>query len=113
MADRRFDMMRRLARILDRANDFGIAAIVGILGFGRVHRVCDEEAVKRAVQNAVKWIVEENGYTNVPLEIDHECDARGSYHEILKLGQAHELILLGQGDRAPSPAGGRELRRRG
>jgi hypothetical protein len=68
MADRRFDMMRRLARILDRANDFGIAAIVGILGFGRVHRVCDEEAVKRAVQNAVKWIVEENGYTNVPLK---------------------------------------------
>src|SRR5215831_18859212 len=62
--------------------------------FGQDQRVRDEEAVKRAVQSTVKWIVEEQGYTNVLLEIDNECDVRAYHHEILKPGRVHELILL-------------------
>jgi len=90
----RADAMRRLARILDRADDLGMVAIVGIFYFGQDQRVRDEEAVKRAVQNTVKWIVEEQGYTNALLEIDNECDVRAYHHEILKQGRVHELILL-------------------
>src|SRR5262252_3727710 len=88
----RSDAMRRLARILDRADDLGMAAIVGIFYFGQDQRVQDEEAVKRAVQNTVKWIMEEQGYTNVLLEIDNECDVRAYHHQILKQGRVHELI---------------------
>ena len=88
------DAMRRLTRILDRADDLGIAAIVGIFYFGQDQRIRDEEAVKRAVQNTVQWIVEEQGYTNVLLEIDNECDVLAYHHEILKQGRVHELILL-------------------
>ena len=90
----RADALRRLARILDRADDLGMAAILGIFYFGQDQRVRDEEAVKRAVQNTVKWIVEEQGYTNTLLEIDNECDVRAYHHEILKQGRVHELILL-------------------
>jgi hypothetical protein len=90
----RADAMGRLARILDRADDLGMVAIVGIFYFGQDQRVRDEEAVKRAVLNTVKWIVEEQGYTNVLLEIDNECDVRAYHHEILKPGRVHELILL-------------------
>ena len=90
----RADAMRRLALILDRADDLGMAAIVGIFYFGQDQRVRDEEAVKRAIQNTVKWIVEERGYTNVLLEIDNECDVRAYHHEILKQDRVYELILL-------------------
>ena len=90
----RADAMRRLAKILDRADDLGMAAIVGIFYFGQDQRVRDEEAVKRAVKNTVTWIVEEQRYTNVLLEIDNECDSRGYDHEILKPGRVHESILL-------------------
>ena len=90
----RVGAMQRLARILDRADDLGMAAIVGIFYFGQDQRVRDEEAIRRAVQNTVKWIVEENGYGNVLLEIDNECDVHAYDHEILKPGRVHELILL-------------------
>jgi hypothetical protein len=90
----RMEAMRRLARILDRADGLGMTAIVGIFYFGQDQRVRDEEAIKRAVQKTVKWIVEEKGYTNVLLEIDNECDVRAYDHEILKPGRVHELILL-------------------
>ena len=90
----RADSMRRLERILDRADDLGMAVIVGMFYFGQDQRVHDEEAVKRAVQNTVKWIAEAKGYTNVLLEIDNECDVRAYDHKILKPGRVHELILL-------------------
>ena len=89
----RSDAMQRLARILDQADSLGMVAIVGIFYFGQDQRVHDEEGVKHAVQNTVKWIVEQ-GYTNVLLEIDNECNIRGYHHEILKQGRVHELIVL-------------------
>jgi hypothetical protein len=90
----RADAMRRLARILDRADDLGMAAIVGVFYFGQDQRVRDEGAIKFAIQNTVKWIVDEQGYTNVLLEIDNECDVPAYHHEILKQNRVHELMLL-------------------
>lgn len=90
--DLRPAFMARLARILDRARDLGMVAIVGIYYFGQDERLRDEQAVVRGVDNVVDWILE-RGYRNVLLEIDNECDVRAYDHDILKPDRIHELIL--------------------
>jgi len=90
----RLDAMARLAQIIDRADELGMVAIVGIFYFGQDQRVGDEAAVKRAVENTVNWIVQEKGYTNVLLEVDNECNIKSYDHAILKEGRVHELIEL-------------------
>jgi len=92
----RRDSMRRLARILDRADELGMAPIVGLFYFGQDHRVRDEQAVKRAVENAAHWILS-RGYRNVLLEIDNECNVKAYHHEILKPVRVSELIRVARG----------------
>ena len=50
--------MSRLARILDRADELGMVAIVGCFYFGQDQRVKDEAAVKRAVDNTTNWLLD-------------------------------------------------------
>ena len=50
--------MERLKRILDRADELGMVAIVGYFYFGQDQRVKDEAAVQRAVLNATNWLLE-------------------------------------------------------
>ena len=88
------DAMARMAQIIERADELGMVAIVGIFYFGQDQRVRDEAAVKRAVENTVNWIVKEKGYTNVLLEVDNECNIKAYDHAILKEGRVHELIDL-------------------
>src|SRR5688572_29464060 len=83
--------MARLKRILDKADDLGMAVILGIFYFGQDERVKDEAAVKAAVDNTVDWVFS-NGYRNVLLEIDNECNVNKYDHEILKPARVHELI---------------------
>ena len=83
--------MKRLAAILDRANELGMVAIVGCFYFGQDQRVRDEAAVKRAVVNVAEWLLQRD-YRNVLLEIDNETDVKAYDHEILKPGRVHELI---------------------
>ena len=85
--------MRRLARILDRADELGMVAIVGYFYFGQDERVKDEAAVKRAVVNATTWLLERD-YANVLVEIDNECDVKAYDHAILRPDRVHELIAL-------------------
>jgi hypothetical protein len=85
--------MDRLERILDRADALGMAPIVGVFYFGQDERVKDETAVKRAVENAVQWLLGK-GYTNVLLEIDNECNVAHYEHDILKPPRVHELIEM-------------------
>jgi len=47
----RKEYMARLEMILDKADELGMVAIVGIFYFGQDQRLKDEEAVKRAVDN--------------------------------------------------------------
>jgi hypothetical protein len=89
------DYMARLARILDRADQLGMAPIVGIFYFGQDQRVTDEAVVKRATENAVRWILG-RGYRNVLLEIDNECNVPAYDHDILKPPRVHELIRMAQ-----------------
>lgn len=90
----REDYMRRLERIIDRADELGMVIMLGIFYFGQDQRLEDEQAVQRAVVHTVDWIVEK-GYTNVLLEIANECNVRYD-HPIIQPDRVHELIELAQ-----------------
>jgi len=74
--------MDRLARVLDRADQLGMVAIVGYFYFGQDQRVKDEAAVRRAVTNATNWLLD-SGHRNILVEIDNECNVSAYDHEIL------------------------------
>ena len=89
------DYMARLERILDRADELGMVAIVSYFYFGQDQRLQDEAAVKRAVQNVTNWLLDRD-YRNVLVEVNNECGL--SYdHEILNPQRVHELIELVKG----------------
>lgn len=90
------DYLKRLERILDRADELGLVAIIGYFYFGQDEHVADEAAVKRGVVTATKWLLE-RGYRNVLVEIDNECDVETYDHEILKCGRVAELVTLAKG----------------
>jgi hypothetical protein len=83
----------RLTRILDKADELGMVAIVGVFYFGQDQRVRDEAAVKRAVSETVDWLLS-RGYRNVLLEVNNECDVAAYDHEILKPARVHELVEM-------------------
>jgi hypothetical protein len=86
----RADYMKRLERIIDRADELGMAVILGYFYFGQDERLRDEAAVIRATDSATKWIFD-RGYRNVLVEINNECNVRYD-HAILKPDRVHELI---------------------
>jgi hypothetical protein len=92
------DYLRRLTKVLDRADELGMVAIVGIFYFGQDQRVRHEAAVKRAVVNTAEWLLDRD-YRNVLVEVDNECNVKAYDHEILKPGRVHELIDLVKGAR--------------
>jgi hypothetical protein len=89
------DYMRRLERILDKADELGMVPIVGIFYFGQDQRLADEAAVIRGVENVVEWVLQ-HGYRNVMIEINNECNVRYD-HAILQPDRVHELIRRAQG----------------
>ncbi len=90
----RGDYMARLERILDEADALGMAVILGIYYFGQDHRLEDEAAVIRGVENTAHWVLE-RGYGNVLLEINNECNVNYT-HAILQPPRVHELITRAQ-----------------
>lgn len=86
----RSDYLKRLERILDRADELGMVVILGYFYFGQDERLQDEAAVLRATDNATRWIFD-RGYRNVIIEINNECNVRYD-HAILKPERVHELI---------------------
>src|SRR5258705_5932246 len=86
----RADYMRRLERILDRADQLGMAVILGYFYFGQDERLTNEAAVVRATDNATQWLFD-RGYRNVLVEINNECNVRYD-HQILPPRRVHELI---------------------
>jgi len=84
--------MRRLKRILDRADELGMVVLLGLYYFGQDERVRDEAAVCRGVDEAVGWVLD-SGYENVIVEINNECDVPRYEHEILRPHRVHELIV--------------------
>jgi len=84
--------MARLKRILDRANQLGMVAIVGYFYFGQDRRLRDEAAVRAAVLNVTRWLLDRD-YRNVLVEVNNECNVR-YHHDILKPPRVHEMIEL-------------------
>lgn len=91
----RSDYFSRLERILDRADELGMVAIVGYFYFGQDQRLRDEAAVVRATKEATNWLLEK-GYRNLLIEIANECDNRAYDQPIIKADRIHELIKLAQ-----------------
>ncbi len=82
--------MARLKKILNRADELGMVAIVGYFYFGQDERLADETAVENAVDNATDWILDK-GYANVLIEVNNECNVR-YHHAILQPNRVDELI---------------------
>ncbi len=62
------DHVRRLEQILDKADQLGMAVILGYFYFGQDQRLTNEAAVIRASDNATQWLFD-HGYRNVLVEI--------------------------------------------
>ncbi|MCX7047191.1 MAG: hypothetical protein NTX50_17095 [Candidatus Sumerlaeota bacterium] len=88
--DLRPEYMARLERILDKSDELGMAAILGIFYFGQDQRLKDEAAVLKAVDEAMDWVFV-RGYRNVLIEVNNECNVKYD-HAILKPDRVHELI---------------------
>ena len=102
----RADYLNRLEQILDRADNLGMAPILGFFYFGQEPRLRDERAVVQAAEQITDWVLA-HGYTNVMIEIANECD-NPHYHAIIRPSRAPELIRLVQqrsAGRVSSPAG--------
>lgn len=82
--------LARLERILNRADELGMAVILGYFYFGQDERLKDEPAVIRAVDEATHWVLD-RGYRNVLIEVNNECNVRYD-HDILKPDRVVELI---------------------
>jgi hypothetical protein len=89
----RVEYLDRLERILDRADELGMAPIVGYFYFGQDQRLDDDAAVRRAVREATTWLLQK-GYRNVLVEIANECDNRKYEQALIKAPRVHELIEL-------------------
>ena len=86
----REDYMLRLERILNRADELGMVAILGLFYNDQEDLIEDEAAVLRAVDNTIDWLFEKN-YRNVIIEINNECNLKYS-HKILRPERVHEVI---------------------
>jgi len=92
----RADYLKRLERILDRADQLGMVVIVGYFYFGQDQHVKDEAAIRRAVVNATNWLLDHD-YRNVLVEVNNETNVKAYDHEILKPARIHELIDVVKG----------------
>ncbi len=87
----RKDYVKRLERILDRADELHMVVILGYFYFGQDQNLADEKAILNAVDNATDWILKK-GYRHVLIEVDNECNIDKYDHEILKSKRVSELI---------------------
>ncbi|MGL4422275.1 MAG: hypothetical protein ACRCZF_16515 [Gemmataceae bacterium] len=83
--------LARLAKVLDKADELGMVAILGLYYFGQDERVKDEAAVIAGVDATVDWLIAKK-YTNVLIEVNNECDVKSYDHAILKPARVQELI---------------------
>ena len=88
----RADYMSRLERILDRADELGMVAIVGFFYQAQERQMDGADSVIRAADAAIDWLIAK-GYTNVLVEVANEADNAGFKYDVVKpAGRAVELI---------------------
>ena len=81
----------RMNKVLKRADELGMVVILGVFYFGQDQRLRDEEAVGRALDATVTWVLD-GGYAHVLLEVNNECNVKRYDHDILKPDRVSELI---------------------
>ncbi|SKB09064.1 hypothetical protein SAMN02745166_05086 [Prosthecobacter debontii] len=83
--------LARIGRVIEKADELGMAVILGYFYFGQDERVKDEAAVIRAVEAVTRWILDQ-GWQHVLVEINNEANIKKYDHAILKADRVHELI---------------------
>jgi hypothetical protein len=73
LGDLRPDYLARLRLVLDRADELGMAPIVGLFYWGQDQLLADENAVLRGCDRTIDWLLD-NGYRNVLIEINNQAD---------------------------------------
>lgn len=89
----------RMQRIIGRADELGMAVILGYFYFGQDQRLADEAAVLRAVDHTTRWVLD-HGWRHVLVEVNNECDINYD-HAILQPARVPELIRRIQGMTSP------------
>jgi hypothetical protein len=84
--------LKRLEKILDRADELKMVPILGLFYFGQDQHLADEKAVINAVNNVIDWLHEKK-YRNILIEINNECNIQYD-HKILQPDRVHELIEM-------------------
>jgi hypothetical protein len=82
--------LARLEPVIQKADELGMAVILGYFYFGQDQRLKSEAAVIRAVDEATNWVLSK-GWRHVLIEINNECNVRYD-HDILKPARVHELV---------------------
>ena len=85
--------MKRLDKILKKADELQMVVFLGIFYFGQDQNLNDEKAIIAATNNLVDWLFEKE-YRNVIIEINNETNPKSYDHEILKPERVHELVKL-------------------
>jgi hypothetical protein len=82
--------LKRLEKILKKADKLGMVVILGYFYFGQDQLLTNEKAVINATDNITNWLLSKK-YKNILVEINNECDI--SYdHKILQPERVDELI---------------------
>jgi hypothetical protein len=86
------EYLERMALVIEQADALGMVVIFGIYYFGQERHLHGEDGIRRGVINTVDWVLNQ-GYTNVLIEINNECNV--IYQQpLLQPGRVHELIEL-------------------
>jgi hypothetical protein len=83
--------MARLEKILDRADELGMAPMLNYFYFGQDQNLKDDAAVRRAARELTEWVLAK-GYRNVVVDLVNECDNRSYDRDALKAPNVHTLI---------------------
>jgi hypothetical protein len=86
--------LRRVRRVIETCDRQGLVVILGCFYQRQDQVLEDVAAVRRGLQNAVRWI-DRSGFQNVVLEVSNEFDHGGFDHRILRSVEGQlELIRL-------------------
>lgn len=89
----RDDYLARAEKIITKADEIGMAVILGIFYFGQDQRLKDEQAVIAAVEATTRWVLAKK-WRHVLIEVNNETNIPKYDHELLKTKRVHELIDL-------------------
>ncbi|HEV8379739.1 MAG TPA: hypothetical protein VGP99_12875 [Tepidisphaeraceae bacterium] len=87
----RADYLHRIEKVLDKADELGMAPILGFFYFGQQYRLATDEAILKATDNATDWLLSK-GYSHVLIEIANETNHSSYTSSLLKPNRAHELV---------------------